>query len=856
MRNVDHILLKKKRNFMTLATVSIFKKSFVQFPLHFFLCILTNLGNIVYSQNECKSELLHDIRMERDSAYRSQQTKLELEVLRLTQLQNGLLTTSDSRQTPFVIPVVVHVIHLGEPLGLGSNIPDDQISQAIDALNYRWGGTNGLSVDMQVQFRLASLDPDGCITSGIVRVDGSSIQNYKEDGIEWDNLGMGAKVYDIKDLSRWTTLDYYNIWVVHKIWPGGVSGYASYPDGSRYDGTVIRASSMNADSYVLSHELGHAFNLAHTFRGDDLGCPSDTNCYGSGDLVCDTPPHRSSDCGDFNPCSADGEWENSRNNIMSYCPSPYRFTAGQKTRVHNTISLYPRANLLASRAFIAPDLGATLSAKSSCENLCLGSVEVNLQCPSDYTFEWNTGETSQRLDNLCAGTYFVTITVINTDLKVILSAEVHENIDPNSLVMDVSCLGGSDGGILLYPSNGSPYYCGPTFSIVPDSEETVNNTQFNPTPYGRNSKGTKAQYYWSQDELKAAGLDSGLIKSISFHVQSSSDSITFKNFMISLGNTINPSVVWANDQLQVFGPSDVTIAEGWNTHFFDDPYYWDGQSNLLVQVCSYNGEFVPRIPVYVNNTYPLKTSNLVSTNSLGGCFGPYTSYVSSFDRPNVRFDVCRDSVYYEIGWEDGSIGNIIDSLESGNYTVTITDSRGCQEFASVTVEDGILPEVTFSMNITVDIESLPFELTGGNPLGGIYSGVGVVNGTFDPALAGIGDHTISYTVTDSAGCRNSAFSIIEVGLGTSRHEIHDMNSLLLYPNPATDRLFIECCKIPLTNYDIKCFDIMGKKALSEVTIKSYSNKCVEYDISNLNPGIYFFIISDKHSSFCQRIVVL
>jgi len=115
--------------------------------------------------------------MERDSAYRSQQTKMENEVLRLTQLQKGLVAISDSRQAPFIIPVVVHVIHIGEPLGIGSNIPDEQIIQAIDALNDRWGGVNGLSIDMQVQFRLASLDPNGCITSGIVRVDGSSVMN-------------------------------------------------------------------------------------------------------------------------------------------------------------------------------------------------------------------------------------------------------------------------------------------------------------------------------------------------------------------------------------------------------------------------------------------------------------------------------------------------------------------------------------------------------------------------------------------------------------------------------------------------------------------------------------------------------
>jgi N-acetylneuraminic acid mutarotase len=49
-------------------------------------------------------------------------------------------------------------------------------------------------------------------------------------------------------------------------------------------------------------------------------------------------------------------------------------------------------------------------------------------------------------------------------------------------------------------------------------------------------------------------------------------------------------------------------------------------------------------------------------------------------------------------------------------------------------------------------------LTGGTPSGGVYSGDGVANGTFDPALAGPGIHTITYTY----GCGQPATTFIEV----------------------------------------------------------------------------------------------
>ncbi|HRZ21029.1 MAG TPA: dockerin type I domain-containing protein, partial [Bacteroidales bacterium] len=52
--------------------------------------------------------------------------------------------------------------------------------------------------------------------------------------------------------------------------------------------------------------------------------------------------------------------------------------------------------------------------------------------------------------------------------------------------------------------------------------------------------------------------------------------------------------------------------------------------------------------------------------------------------------------------------------------------------------------------------------TGGTPQGGIYSGTGVSNGIFDPAAAGIGEHSITYTYEDAYGCTDSCPFVITV----------------------------------------------------------------------------------------------
>ena len=296
---------------------------------------------------ECATDYIHNNLMKTDSVYRKKLLVLESEVEAIIKNQ----ATNKLTSIIYRIPVVVHVIHLGEALGTASNISDIQIQQAIAGLNDRFRNVNSLGVDVELEFCLASKDPNGNSTNGIKRVNGSSVTNYSVTGITpTGNPCIGAVANTIKDLSRWPVSDYYNIWVVSKICNGGFVGYASYPVGGLYDGLVIASTSMTSTSGTLPHEVGHGFFLYHTFNGDggNVYCPVDINCLTDGDRVCDTPPHKQSDCGTTNPCTSSGVWDNSRYNYMSYCPLVNRFTQGQKDRIRAAAIAAPRASLLTS----------------------------------------------------------------------------------------------------------------------------------------------------------------------------------------------------------------------------------------------------------------------------------------------------------------------------------------------------------------------------------------------------------------------------------------------------------------------------------------------------------------------------
>jgi hypothetical protein len=75
-----------------------------------------------------------------------------------------------------------------------------------------------------------------------------------------------------------------------------------------------------------------------------------------------------------------------------------------------------------------------------------------------------------------------------------------------------------------------------------------------------------------------------------------------------------------------------------------------------------------------------------------------------------------------------------------------------------------LPVVSIPNYPSVCLNVKDFPLTGATPAGsgGMYSGIGVVNGRFDPLLAGVGVRNITYRFTDINGCTDSATTALNV----------------------------------------------------------------------------------------------
>ncbi|HNL37841.1 MAG TPA: M43 family zinc metalloprotease, partial [Saprospiraceae bacterium] len=388
-----------------------------------FLLLLDSL--VVFAQNApCGSSMFLDQAALSDPAFLQQIAAQDAAARGFFQ-NNAMPEYNGSVVT---LPVVVHLIHFNGP----ENLSDASVQLAVQRLNEAFANQGyydqGSGVNVPVRFCLATRAPDGSATTGINRVVSPlTVMTLEDDD------------FAIKNLSRWDTKRYINIWIVRSICTQaqgcGIVGYASSPafHGAGNDGIVLEANYFNgapATSSPGPHEMGHYLGLYHTFEG---GCTND-DCLSDGDRVCDTPPDQSTagiPCGQtVNSCSTDtqsglsADLPDDTKNFMDYGDVACRhdFTAGQSARME-FFTQNTRQSLLDSDGCGQP-CPAIVSSDFMASNaiVALGStVTFSNQSQNAASFIWTLdGTPFSTLANPAftfnnTGAYTVTLTSISAD---------------------------------------------------------------------------------------------------------------------------------------------------------------------------------------------------------------------------------------------------------------------------------------------------------------------------------------------------------------------------------------------------------------------------------------------------------
>lgn len=361
-----------------------------KYTLLFLLCF--GVLKMVTAQPVCGFDSYHQHMMNTNSAYAQSYNQFNTDVAQWLNTYsniNSLLTVNSSGDTVVEVPVVVHVLHTGGSIGTIYNVTDIRIKNTIDYLNKTYQATwsaypntsNG-GTKIPLQFKLATRSPSCGSTSGITRMDVTSVSGYGASGYDYAqygvrrNNGIGSGVRDdsLKRLIQWPPERYYNIWVVNKIDGNDgtsgtfIAGYATLPSNNPgfppVDGTVMLATQMNINRITLPHEVGHAFGLLHTFEGSHPSsstnkCPANNNCTTDGDMCCDTEPHYlyspgSCYSGQNNPCTGTTFGDATAKNFMNYANCQNRFTNDQGNRViASLLATTIRRSLISSAGALA-----------------------------------------------------------------------------------------------------------------------------------------------------------------------------------------------------------------------------------------------------------------------------------------------------------------------------------------------------------------------------------------------------------------------------------------------------------------------------------------------------------------------
>ena len=334
--------------------------------LFFLLISLSTIAQVPQAQDRCGTDELTQNLIDDGTLDPSIHSAYSAAIRHWTQNNPGpygvsamqsLMGGSSCDSAQYLVPVVLHIVHSsGTSIGTAENIDSLQAVSQLATLNAKMGGNS--SFDTKIRFVLAKRDPNGAVSSGILRHSSTRFTD-----IEFDNDSAAAmfRTYN------WNENRYVNIYVVKSIldsdgsggWKASsVGGYSFYPTTigyqpqgivalynwfGDYDAYTSGPLDTRSDGEVLVHEIGHYLGVYHPWQGSCMGGTS-TDCDTKGDLCCDVAQSqfRVFDCSStINTCPDSSDTDAVRN-YMSYSGDDCReeFTSDQTRLMYATLEMY------------------------------------------------------------------------------------------------------------------------------------------------------------------------------------------------------------------------------------------------------------------------------------------------------------------------------------------------------------------------------------------------------------------------------------------------------------------------------------------------------------------------------------
>lgn len=364
-------------------------------------------------------------------------------------------------------------------------------------------------------------------------------------------------------------------------------------------------------------------------------------------------------------------------------------------------------------------------------------------------------------------------------------------------------------------------------------------------PYNYNSKSVHIQFVYTAAEMYAGGaISSSSIDSLGWYVLSQIDS-PLTGYTIRLKNTTASNVAtYDGAGLTTVYNHDLppSVDTGWYMIPFDAPFYWDGTSNILVDVCwGFNTSNSQSGTMKLFSTSSANDERIfIKSNSVPTC-GTAPANAQAY-KPFVRFNTCNS--YLQNINQSICVGqtysfNGQNLTQPGTYSATFQTVNGCDSVINLTLAvQYVNTSVGVSSGtITASAPNVNVQWVNCNNNFNLIAGAN--SSSYSPTVSG----SYAAIITTSAGCSDTTACLNVTAAGINEIPV---NGFAVYPNPAANVLSV----IAPQNYINLPFQLMDTKG--NLLKKGVYSNDLKIDVSELKAGLYMLYINNKAVKFTKQ----
>ena len=383
--------------------------------------------------------------------------------------------------------------------------------------------------------------------------------------------------------------------------------------------------------------------------------------------------------------------------------------------------------------------------------------------------------------------------------------------------------------------------------IVYDSNFSLNTTQY---IIDNSHQNTTASYVKVVVGIPSAlATNSGWFKIVAVNTSGHTWLLEFDSLVVKDTLVIHPVVTLvSSSNVTCRGDSDGTITIAASGASPPYRYLWSNGQTTATATHLAGGVYTVTVTDSLN-----ATSTLTDTISQP----QFTLQLDSLVKTNVRCkgDASGSARVYPTGGTPGytyswsatpvQTTQQILNIHAGNYTVTVTDSRGCAVTASA-------PITQPAIGMTATVSSTGTHASNGTATVTVSGGLGTLTYLWSPfpqttaTAVGLSPGMYTVTVTDSIGC--TLIDSVRVADLTGIKEM-DNTALKLYPNPASEHLYISLDGRTQNVMSVTIADISGRIVLTDNVAANNMN------ISSLTDGVYVIRVINGDKSYIRRLVI-